>query len=157
MPKKKRETRVWTDAERATAVALAARNGGNVKRTVRELRFPDGAAVSESTLRGWIKNPPPSPLVETAAMAFEQLPGVVRGTLMKLAVGMNRDEWIARLLASRGTNAPVTFGVLFDKLALLEGRATEITEQRTLSGFLAAAKWTETDKRKATKKDARLN
>lgn len=40
MPKKKRETRVWTDAERATAVAMAARFGENVKRTVRVRACP---------------------------------------------------------------------------------------------------------------------
>jgi hypothetical protein len=48
-----------------------------------------------------------------------------------------------------------TIGILTDKVLLLEGKATEITEQRTLSGFLSTAKWLEPEPKAGT--DARPN
>ena len=123
--------RVWTEAEKAAAIALLASNGGNTKRTVREFKTSDGAKVSETTLRRWRDNPSEQPaqeLVEAAAVSFDQFPNIVEGTVMRLAVGMHRDEWVNRVLAQKGTAAPITLGVLYDKARLSRGQATEIID-----------------------------
>ncbi len=124
----KRLTRIWTDAEKAAAIALLARNGGNVKRTVREFRTSDGASISESTIRGFRDNPPPAPVIEAAELAYDQLLGIAKSFVMKLAAGLNRDETVSRLL-SKPDKATVAMAVGIDKIRLLEGLATEITEQ----------------------------
>jgi hypothetical protein len=153
---KKRLTRIWTDAEKAAAIALLARNGGNMKRTVREFRTSDGAQISESTFRGWRDNPPPQPLIDAATASFDQFTNYAKDTLMKLAVGSNRAEWINRVLASkRPTDLTTVMGTLYDKIRLEEGKATQITEQRTLSGFLATAKWIEPEQK--AEADDKLN
>lgn len=129
MTKAKRKSKSWSDGEKAAAIALLAANGGNVKKTVRDFITPEGARVSESTLRDWRDNPmqaPPSALIEDAT---RKLDAVLDSTISKIAQGLDRPEAVARIL-SKPVQAATVLGILIDKSRVIRGQATDITEQK---------------------------
>lgn len=143
MTKPKRRKRVYTNAEKAAALAVLAANAGNTRATARQL-VSGGCPVPEATLRGWASQPLQLE-PETAAMVEEakgSLDAILESVVGKIARGLDRPEAIARIM-SRPVQAATVLGILVDKRRLLRGEATEITEQRSLSGFLSTAKWLE--------------
>jgi hypothetical protein len=150
----KRRKRTYTETEKAAALAVLASNGGNTRKTAREFSLTDGGNVSESTLRGWRDNPLEMPAQELVDEGKRALDVILESVVGKIARGLDRPEAIARIL-SRPVQGATVLGILVDKLRILRGEATAITEMRTLSGFLATAKWLPEPDEKA--EDAKLN
>lgn len=160
MTKPKRRVRDWTPEERAAALALLQENGGNMKATVRQFKTADGAQISESTLRGWRDNPEARPAPKFVIDAKRDRIAVLKSILRKLEQGFDAaldqyPELVPSLVRKQPSQLATTIGILTDKVRLLEGEATAITEMRTLGGFLAQAKWLEAEPQKDA--DAKLN
>lgn len=135
----KRRKREYTPEQKAAAIAVLASAGGNTRAAARQLAAA-GQPVPEATLRGWASQPlelPEEQLVEEAKRALDV---ILESVVGKIAKKLDRPEAIARIM-TRPVQAATVLGILVDKLRILRGQATEITEQRTLSGFLATAKW----------------
>lgn len=129
MPKRqKRTTRVWTDAEKAAAIAYLASCGGNLKRAAREWRADDGSKVSESSLRGWRDNLTEAPPVELVEAKKADLKHLWLALTVPLLRGLGREQAIQRLLSRPAQGATVA-AIGTDKIQLLEGQPTEIVEQ----------------------------
>lgn len=129
MTKAKRKIHPWSDTEKAAAIAVLAANGGNIKKTVRDFRTPEGAKVTESTLRGWRDNPVEQPAPELVEEATRALDAILDSTISKIARGLDRPEAVARIL-SKPVQAATVLGILIDKSRVIRGQATDITEQK---------------------------
>lgn len=143
MTKPKRRKRLYTPEQKAAALAVLAANAGNTRATARQLAS-GGCPVPEATLRGWASQPlrlepETAEMVEKAKRSLDE---ILESVVGKIARGLDRPEAIQRIM-SRPVQAATVVGILIDKRRLLRGEATEITEQRTLSGFLSTAKWLE--------------
>jgi hypothetical protein len=141
-------------------LALLAENGGKLRQTAREFRTTDGRRVGESTLRLWLGTPGAGPEPTLVIDAKRDRVAVLKGILRQLEHGFEAalnayPELVTELVRKHPRDLATTIGILTDKVLLLEGKATEITEQRTLSGFLSTAKWLESEQE--DKPDARLN
>jgi len=119
MPKKPQSRRRYSDEERATALAALAANGGNVGGTSRQLGIP------EATLRAWAtgeRHPEASQMCgdKKASLAdqFEALAVKLLGVADEKAAALNARD------------AVVAAAVAVDKMRLLRGEATEISETR---------------------------
>jgi len=154
--KPKRHRTAYPPEQKAAALALLAANAGKTRATARQLAAA-GSPVPEATLRLWASQPlqlepETAALVETAKRSLDE---ILESVVGKIARGLDRPEAIQRIM-TRPVQAATVLGILVDKRRLLRGEATEITEQRTLSGFLATAKWTATHEETAAT-DVRLN
>jgi hypothetical protein len=152
MTRPKRKTHGYTTEQKAAALAVLASCGGNTRAAARQLAAA-GQRVPEATLRGWAKQPMAPAEQEFIDEAKRELDEILESVVGKIAKGLDRPEAINRIL-SRPVQAGTVLGILVDKLRVLRGQATEITEQRTLSGFLSSAKWLEPEQKAD---DARLN
>ncbi|HEV8671331.1 MAG TPA: hypothetical protein VGS01_11415 [Candidatus Limnocylindria bacterium] len=152
----KRRKREYSSEEKAAAMAVLASAAGNTRAASRQLAAA-GHPVPEATLRGWAGQPLELKPEEQELVdeAKRELDVILESVVGKIARGLDRPEAIARIM-SRPVQAATVVGILVDKLRILRGQATEITEQRTLSGFLATAKWGATTETEA-KTDDRLN
>jgi hypothetical protein len=139
MTRPKRKRTEYTPEQKAAALAVLAANGGNARAASRQLAAA-GQRVPEASLRGWSRQPMAAPEIELVEDAKRALDEILESVVGKIARGLDRPEAISRIL-SRPVQAGTVLGILVDKLRILRGQATEITEQRTLSGFLAQAKW----------------
>jgi hypothetical protein len=157
---KKQSGQPWAPEEKAAALALLAENGGKLRLTARQFRTTDGRTVAESVLRLWQGTPGERPPTKLVIDAKRDRVTVLKGILRKLEQGFDAalDEFaelVTMLVRKHPRDLATTIGILTDKVLLLEGKATEITEQRTLSGFLSTAKWLEPEPKAGT--DARPN
>ena len=139
----KRKTVAWKPEQKAAALAVLASAGGNTRAAVRQLAAA-GQRVPEATLRAWKSQPLELPEEALVDEAKRSLDVILESVVGKIARGLDRSDAIARIL-SRPVQGATVLGILVDKLRILRGEATSITEQRTLSGFLATAKWLEPD------------
>jgi transposase-like protein len=149
----KRKKREYSPETKAAALALLASCGGNTRAAARQLAAA-GQRIPEATLRGWAKQPLELPEQELVDDAKRELDVILESVVGKIALGLDRPAAITRIL-SRPVQAGTVLGILIDKLRVLRGQASEITEQRTLSGFLSTAKWLEPDEKE--KADVRPN
>lgn len=117
----KKKQRRYSDEERANALAALAANGGNVKRTAKQLKIP------EKTLANWAKGVSHPEAAKTGdqkkgdmADAFDRIAWAVLEGLTPecLQVAIQKGD-----IAKLGTLA----GICVDKALLLRGRATTIT------------------------------
>jgi len=137
----KRKKREYSPETKPAALAVLASCGGNARAAARQLAAA-GQRVPEATLRGWSKQPLELPEQELVEEAKRELDVILESVVAKLAKNLDRPEAIDRIMA-RPVQAATVLGILVDKLRVIRGQATEITEQRTLSGFLSTAKWIE--------------
>lgn len=129
MTKAKRKTRVWTEPEKAAAMAVLAANGGNAKKTVRDFRAADGARINETTLRRWRDLPAEAPASELVDEATRALDAILDSTITKIAQGLDRPDAVNRIL-SKPVQAATVLGILIDKARVIRGESTDITETR---------------------------
>lgn len=106
----------YTDAQRAAALAALTANGGNLKRTSDELGIP------RATLTGWTKNPALTELRhENEASLTEELERVAYALVRAIPDKIHEASL---------NHVSVSLGIAIDKLRLLRGEATEVTEVR---------------------------
>lgn len=114
MGKKRR----YSDDDRANALAALAANGGNVRRTSRQLGIP---AVTLRSWRDGERAAIPSESVDSKKKALsEQLEGIARQLLDRLTVEKIDDCSLRELMTA--------VGIAVDKMLLLRGQATVITD-----------------------------
>lgn len=141
MTRPKRRKKIYTPEEKAAALAVLAANGGSTRKAARQLAA-GGLAIPEATLRGFAAQPLTFE-PETARMvedAKQSLDAILESVVTKIARGLDKPEALARIM-SRPVQAATVLGILTDKMRVLRGQPSEITQ--TLSGFLSTAKWTE--------------
>lgn len=148
MTRAKRKKTTYSDDEKAAALAVLAANAGNARAASRQLSA-GGVRIPEATLRGWASQPLQlSPeVVEMTEDAKRKLDVILESVVGKIAQGLDRPEAIARIMA-KPVQAATVLGILVDKVRVLRGQPSEITQ--TLSGFLSTAKWIEPDAPKET-------
>lgn len=145
MTKPKRKKREYSPEEKAAALAVLAANAGNTRAASRQL-MAAGTPVPEATLRGWsrqpleLKTPEEVEMVEDAKRALDT---ILESVVGKIARGLDRPEAIARIMG-KPVQAATVLGILTDKMRVLRGQPSEITQ--TLSGFLSTAKWLEPER-----------
>jgi hypothetical protein len=139
----KRKKREYTPEQKAAALAVLASCGGSTRHAARQLAGA-GHKIPEATLRGWANQPMAPAQQELVDDAKRELDVILESVVGKIARGLDRPEAIDRIL-SKPVQAGTVLGILVDKLRVLRGQATEITEQRTLAGFLASAKWVDAE------------
>lgn len=128
MTRPKHKKREYSPEEKAAALAVLASAGGNTRAAARQLSAA-GHAVPEATLRGWSKQDlvlPEQELVEDAKRALDV---ILESVVGKIARGLDRPAAIDRIL-TRPVQGATVLGILVDKLRILRGEATEITEQK---------------------------
>ncbi|MGH2714588.1 MAG: hypothetical protein ACRDM7_12025 [Thermoleophilaceae bacterium] len=115
----------YSPTTKATVLAVLASNGGNVKRTVRELAAQN-IDVPRSTVRDWARDPESVAPEELRAQAADQLGAMLEIGTAKYALLLVHDEFIAHLAARSPQHVATNFGILFDKHRLLFGKPTQI-------------------------------
>jgi transposase-like protein len=116
------EYRDYSDEDKATALAALKANGDNVERTARDCGIPP------STLRRWRAEP------DRAAPA--KLREEKRGTLSEAlgALAWQLIGAIPKKIADASLqHTTVSLGIVIDKMQLLEGKPTSITDDASLS------------------------
>lgn len=115
-----RPRRRYTDDDRATTLAVLQSNGGNLTRTAEE------TGISISTIRNWRDNPHPG-LAELGNEKREALSEIWdRVARAYLERALNPSV----LNETGGQSAITAAAIATDKLQLLEGKPTEVTEVR---------------------------
>lgn len=113
--------RSYTDAEKATAWVALQANGGNQKRTARELQMP------LTTLREWIKvwntEGVPQPVAEATPVAIEEF---IANAERVRAKALHYLE--VTLPEARPRDLATTVGILTDKINISKGLATSRQE-----------------------------
>lgn len=107
----------WTDRDKAAALAALDANGGNVSGTAKQLGMP------RSTLQEWANGRVNSDVPELRQEKRAELTELIRDELYAIIANMpfKRTDADYRQLGT-------VFGILTDKLQLLEGKPTERTE-----------------------------
>ena len=113
------ERRSYSDAERATALAALEANGGNIGRTSRELGLP------RATLQNWSRR-------EAAPDLGHQKRGELAEALADVAWRL-AGAIPSKLDAANLQQVAVSLGIVIDKMQLLKGMPTAITEDASLS------------------------
>jgi transposase-like protein len=115
--------RTYTDRERAAALLLLRTNGGNIKRTARELGLPRKTVCTWSQGRGIseeVKRMSEDPEVR------KELAGKFKQTANR-ALDALTDE---KLAGASAKDLALVAGIATDKSELLQGRATQVTVHR---------------------------
>lgn len=128
-----------------TAVALC---GGNVTRAHRHLKA-SGHTVPERTLHGWVANQFPNryrhlaekyaPQIEKSMIATARAAAMRSFEVASEAVELEHERLQAgdvKDAAASSRNLATTGGILTDKMLLLDGRPTQISEQRSMDDVL---------------------
>jgi hypothetical protein len=123
----KSRKRVYSPEEKAAALAVLASCGGNTRAASRQLAAA-GQRVPEATLRGFARQPLELPEQELVDEAKRALDVILESVVGKIAQGLDRPEAVQRILG-RPVQAATVVGILIDKLRVIRGQATEITEQ----------------------------
>lgn len=100
---------------KAQAIALLKANDGNVGRTARELNIPD------DTVRYWLNNPS---LAEIHTQKRLELSDLAESNAYKLGLSINSLDLSDVSLSQQAT----AFGIMVDKMQLLRGQPTSISE-----------------------------
>jgi transposase-like protein len=109
--------RRYSDDDRATALAALAANGGNLRRTARDLGIPRG------TLEAWAKGTAHPEAAENSAPKKEALAEILEGIVYN-ALGVLPGK-----LASANARQLMTIAaVAVDKMLLLRGLPTQINQ-----------------------------
>lgn len=106
----------YTDNQRAAALAALTANGGNLKRTSDELHIPRG------TLRGWAQSPQLAELRQENELSLTDELERVAYALVRAIPDKIHEASLNHI--------SVSLGIAIDKLRLLRGEATEVTEVR---------------------------
>jgi hypothetical protein len=106
----------YTDHQRAAALAALTANGGNLKRTSDELKIP------RATLTGWAKNPNLTELRQENELSLTDELERVAYALVRAIPDKIHEASLNHI--------SVSLGIAIDKLRLLRGEATEVTEVR---------------------------
>lgn len=113
--------RRYSDDDRANALAALAANGGNVSRTARQLGIP------VRTLAAWARGE----RHEEAAEMCQEKKGLLVDRLKEIAWRLAEAiDNPARLQRASLSQVATAFGIVTDKIRLLEGQATAINENR---------------------------
>lgn len=111
----------YTEADKARIYVVLTANDGNVKRTARELGFP------ESTVRNFKRefetNPPSPQAVEARDIAAGDYTGDLEQIRQELATALRKQ-----IPEMKGKDLAVALGIVDDKLTRARGLATERTE-----------------------------
>lgn len=112
-------TRVYTPEEKAAAVAMVEAEGGNATRAAKKLGIPYG------TLKDWMNG---KNMGHGAArlipMARRELADVLEDKAHQLTEGLDEQK-----IAKAGLQATaVSLGIVVDKMQLLRGKPTNITD-----------------------------
>jgi transposase-like protein len=110
----------YSDVQKANALAALAANGGNVNRTARELGIP------WSTLKGWCRPDSAPGVAELREEQKRDLPAKLQEVAWKLAGAIE-----GKIDAASLQHTAVALGIVIDKLQLLQGKPTSITDDRT--------------------------
>lgn len=115
--------REYSDEDKATALAALDANGGNVQRTARTLGIP------EPTLRGWARKRGIHP---TVVELHDQKKGSLADELEEIA------EKLAGAMPGKVAEASLqqtatSLGIVIDKMQLLRGQPTNITDDASLT------------------------
>lgn len=113
----KPKARRYSDEDRSDAVAALCANGGNVKRTARELGIP------EKTLANWAKGD----RHPEAAAAAEEKKGPLADRLEQVAWQL-ADAIPGKLDAAPLQQVATALGIVVDKLRLLRNEPTSISK-----------------------------
>jgi len=108
------------DARREEVLALLKANGGNVKRTARESGIPS------DTIRYWKAKAGPVLGVKTPTQKEASLEELFEH-IIRVAARLLPDK----LETAKPSEIGTVLGIVFDKLRLLQGEATTITEDVT--------------------------
>ncbi len=108
----------YTDAERAAALAALKANGGNLSATSRDTNIPF------STIKRW-RDEPDDRLAELGDKKKRDLADELEH-LAHAIVGIMPDK----MDTANFQHLAVALGITIDKLRLLKGEATEVTEVR---------------------------
>jgi transposase-like protein len=131
--KKRKLRREYTDAQKAEALAALDANGGNVKRTARELDIP------EASLREWSKGRNSPPGADLCAQKKADLGEGLEALIGRLMGGLSE----AKIAKAGLSEVGVVLGIAFDKLQLLRGQPTSITTNESLTTDQRLEKLTE--------------
>lgn len=135
--------RRYTEDDRARAMAVLDSNGGNMRKTARDI------GINEATLRSWFKPPQRTHVskpgdVNQVRQQRPQIPPKDKVNAHKDQLGNVFDQIIDRFTGSlaalteeelldyarkRPKEAALVMAILFDKRQLLRGEATVITQQ----------------------------
>ncbi len=119
MARRRRAQRRYSDDERAAALAALAANGGNLSQTARQLGIP------KATLRAWRDGAAHPEASENSTPKKAALAHRLEEVAHQILDGMTAE----RLLLSAPHQAMTALGIAVDKMQLLRGRATAITDQ----------------------------
>ena len=114
-----RERHRYSDDFRAEALAALAANGGNVKRTARQLGLP------RKTLDGWATGRTPPPPAHLRHQKSERLAQALESVVRQLLEEASRPEATA---AAPLKDLALALGIAVDKMLLL--RADEAAARR---------------------------
>lgn len=117
--------RVWTPLERARALAFLRSNGGNARRTARQLGIPP------RTLRDWASAPEKAAPAALRAEQEQALEDAVTQIALDLLEGLKDPARIERIL-QKPAQAMTVAAIAIDKRNVLLGKPTTI-EQRVVS------------------------
>lgn len=120
--------RVYTDAFKASVLAMLAMNEGNVKRTVRDVAELYGEDVPVSTVRAWSKGRG-TKSVSDGSVSLKK--GEIEMGFSR-ALGMIFEHGLdeRKIKATSFKDLMTAAGIAVDKILVLRGEATEISEQR---------------------------
>lgn len=117
---------VYTDEDKAHAFVALTANGGNVKRTARELNMP------VPTLRAWRdawdkEGGPPAPLIEKVQDEVDQF---VEDATRARDLALQKWEQAVRAGDVKGKDLMVGVGILSDKINLAKGLSNRTPAER---------------------------
>jgi transposase-like protein len=113
--------RSYSDEERGNALAALAANGGNVNKTARQLGIP------LRTLWNWATGACHPEAAEIGQRKKGPLADVFEGIVWQLLGSITPEKMAAATLQQLATAA----GIAVDKMQLLRGKPTGVTETRT--------------------------
>lgn len=111
--------RSYSIEDKAKALAVLNSNGGNVKRTARELGIP------ANTLRDWRNDPDSAAPVELREQKEAELESSLESIALRYAAALDDDIVVRAIIASRDpSKLAFVLGIVVDKLQLLRGKPT---------------------------------
>jgi transposase-like protein len=114
----------YSEATKAIALAALRANGGNIKRTARQLASSMG--IPRTTLADWAHDEEKAAPEELRNAANEALASINEMAALKFATLLSNDEVIAQIAAMSPRDLAVAMKITIESMQLLRGKPTNI-------------------------------
>lgn len=109
----------YATEDKAKALALLKSNGGNLKRTARQIGVPP------ATLRMWRNDPEDAAPAELREQKEAELESHLESIALRYAKALDNDATVMAIVASRDpSKLAIVLGIAVEKIQLLRGKPT---------------------------------